>query len=62
VRGNTQGLTTVTGVAGVEAERGCSGVSTVNRDGRRRSEGRRRRSGGRSTGGWQESGQGASTQ
>jgi hypothetical protein len=39
VRGKVQELTAVTGVAGVEAERGCGGVSTANRDGRRSSEG-----------------------
>jgi hypothetical protein len=50
VRGNVQVLTAVSGVAGVEVERGCSGVSTVNRDGWRRSEGLRRRSGGRRAG------------
>jgi hypothetical protein len=41
VGGNLQGLTAVSGVAGVGEERGCSGVSTVNRDGPRRSEGHR---------------------
>jgi hypothetical protein len=55
VRGNVQGLTAVSGVAGVVAERGCSGVSTVNRAGRRRSEGRRRRAGGRRAGARQRS-------
>jgi hypothetical protein len=53
VRGNAQGLTAVTWVAGVGESRGCSGVTTMNRDGRRRSEGCRRRSGGRRVGGWQ---------
>jgi hypothetical protein len=38
VRGKVQQLTAVTGVAGVEAERGCGGVSTENKDGRRSSE------------------------
>jgi hypothetical protein len=61
VRGNAQGLTAVTGVAGVEAERGRGGVTTANRSGRRRPEGRRRRSGGRRAGGRRGSGQGAST-
>jgi hypothetical protein len=51
-----QELTAVTGVAGVEEERGCGGESTVNRGGRRGSEGRRRRSGGRSAGGRRGSG------
>jgi hypothetical protein len=50
VRGNVQELTAVSGVAGVEAERGCSAVSTVNRDGRQRSEGRCRHFGGRRAG------------
>jgi hypothetical protein len=31
----TQELTVVTGVAGVEAERGCGSISTANIDGRR---------------------------
>jgi hypothetical protein len=35
----TQELTAVTVVAGVREERVCGGVSTANRDGRRRSEG-----------------------
>jgi hypothetical protein len=34
-----QELMAVTGVSGVEAERGCGGVSTANRDGQRSSEG-----------------------
>jgi hypothetical protein len=42
----TQEVTAVTGVARVEAERGCGGVSTANRDGRRRC------SGGWGAGGW----------
>jgi hypothetical protein len=41
-----QGLTAVTGVAGVGEERDCGGVSTANRGGRRCSEERRRHSGG----------------
>jgi hypothetical protein len=39
VRGNVQGLTAVSGVAGVEAERGCGGISTAKPSGRRSSEG-----------------------
>jgi hypothetical protein len=39
VRGNVQGLTAVSGVAGVEAERGCGGVSTAKPSRRRSSEG-----------------------
>jgi hypothetical protein len=35
----TQELTAVTGVVGVEVERGCGGVSMANKDGRRSSEG-----------------------
>jgi hypothetical protein len=46
-----QGLTAVTGVAGVGEERDCGGVSTANRGGRRCSEGQRRCSGGRRVGG-----------
>jgi hypothetical protein len=42
-----QGLTAVTGVAGVGEERDRGGVSTANRGGRRSFEGRRRCSGGR---------------
>jgi hypothetical protein len=43
----------VTGVAGVEEERGRGGESMVNRGGRRGSEGQRRCSDGRSAGeGW----------
>jgi hypothetical protein len=61
VRGNAQGLTAVSGVAGVGEERGRGGVTAVNRDGRRRSKGCRRCSGGRRAEGWRESGQGAST-
>jgi hypothetical protein len=38
VRGNAQGLTAVSGVAGVEAERGCGGVSRAKPKGRRSSE------------------------
>jgi hypothetical protein len=34
VRGNVQGLTAVSGMAGVEAERGCGGVSTAKPSGR----------------------------
>jgi hypothetical protein len=60
VRGNAQGLTAVSGVAGVGEERGRGGVTTTNRGGRWRSEGRRRRSGGRREGGQRGSGQGAS--
>jgi hypothetical protein len=45
-----QGLTAVTGMAGVGEERDCGGVSTANRGGRRCSEERRRRSGGRRVG------------
>jgi hypothetical protein len=41
VRGKVLELMAVTGVAGVEEEKGRGGGSTVNRDGRRRSEGRR---------------------
>jgi hypothetical protein len=47
-----QGLTAITGVAGVREERGRGGGSTANRGGRRCSEGRRRRSGGRRVGEW----------
>jgi hypothetical protein len=36
---NVQGLTAVSGVAGVEAERGCGGVSTAKPSGRWSSEG-----------------------
>jgi hypothetical protein len=61
VRGNAQGLTAVTGVAGVGEERGRGGVTAVNRGGRRRSEGCRRCSGGRRAGGRHKSGQGPST-
>jgi hypothetical protein len=50
VRGKVQELTAVTGVAGVGEVRGCGGVSTVNKGGRRCSEERRRRSGGRRAG------------
>jgi hypothetical protein len=39
VGGNVQGLTAVSEVAGVEAERGCGGVSTAKSSGRRSSEG-----------------------
>jgi hypothetical protein len=46
-----QELTSVTGVAGVEEERGWNGESTANRGGQRGSEGWRQRSGGRSA--WQ---------
>jgi hypothetical protein len=38
VRENVQELTAVSGVAGVEAERGCGGVSTAKPSGRRSSE------------------------
>jgi hypothetical protein len=51
VRGNAQGLTAVSGVAGVGEERGRGGVTMTNRGGRHRLEGRRRRSSGRSAGG-----------
>jgi hypothetical protein len=61
VRGNAQGLTAVSWVAGVGEERGQGGVTTTNRGGRRRSEGRRRCSGGRRAGGRWGSGQGVST-
>jgi hypothetical protein len=60
VRGNAQGLTAVSGVAGVGEERGRGGVTTTNKGGQRRSEGRHRRSGGRRAGGQRGSGQGAS--
>jgi hypothetical protein len=50
VRENAQGFTAVTWVAGVGERRGCSGVTMVNGDGRRRSEGLCRRSGGRRAG------------
>jgi hypothetical protein len=62
VRGNAQGLTAVTGVAGVGEERDRGGVTAANRGGWQRSEGCRRRSGGRWAGGRRGSGQGASTQ
>jgi hypothetical protein len=52
VRGNAQGLTAVTGVAGIEAERGCGGVSTAKPSGWRSSEGGRWRFGGWGAGGW----------
>jgi hypothetical protein len=39
VRGNVLELTAVSGVAGVEVERGCGGVSTAKPSGRRSSEG-----------------------
>jgi hypothetical protein len=61
VRGNAQGLTVVSGVAGVGEERGRGGVTTMNRGRRRRSEGHRRCSGGRRAGGRRGSGQGEST-
>jgi hypothetical protein len=51
VRGNFQGLTTVSGVAGAGEEMGRGGVTTTNRGGRWRFEGRRRRSGDRRAGG-----------
>jgi hypothetical protein len=38
VGGNVQGLTVVSGVAGVEAERGCGGVSTAKPSRRQSSE------------------------
>jgi hypothetical protein len=50
VRGNVQGLTAVSGVAGVGEERGRGGVTTTNRGGRQRSVGCRRRSGDRRAG------------
>jgi hypothetical protein len=56
VRGNAQGLTAVTGVAGVGEERDRGGITTANRGERRRSEGRRRCSGGRRAGGRRGSG------
>jgi hypothetical protein len=59
--GNAQGLTAVSGVVGVGAERGRGGVTGANKSGRWRSEGCRRCSGGRSARGWRGSGQGAST-
>jgi hypothetical protein len=52
VRGNAQQLTAVSGVAGVEAERGCGSVSTAKLSGRRSSEGGRWHSGGWGAGGW----------
>jgi hypothetical protein len=56
VRGNVQGLTEVTGVAGVEEEKGLGGLIDGERGRRRSSEGRRRRSGGRRAGGrWRSS-------
>jgi hypothetical protein len=61
VRGNAQGLSAVSGVAGVREERGRGGVTAANRGGRRRSEGCHRCSGGRRVGGRWGSGQGAST-
>jgi hypothetical protein len=51
-----QGLTAVTGVAGVGEEKGRGGGSTANRDRQRSLKGRRRCSGGRSAGGWRGSG------
>jgi hypothetical protein len=39
VRGNVQEFTAVSGVAGVEAEKGCGDVSTAKPSGRRSSEG-----------------------
>jgi hypothetical protein len=50
VRGKVHELTAVTGVAGVGEEKGRSGGSTANRDGRRSSKGRRQCSGGQSAG------------
>jgi hypothetical protein len=61
VRGNAQGLTVVTGVAGVGEERDRGGVTAANRGGRRRSKGCHRCSGGRRVGGRRGSGQGALT-
>jgi hypothetical protein len=62
VKGNAQGLTAVSGLAGVGEERGRGGVTTTNRGGRRRSEGRHRCFGGQRAGGRRGSCQGASTQ
>jgi hypothetical protein len=61
VREKVQGLTAVTGVAGVGEEKGRGGVSMANRGERRRSEGRRRCSGDRSARGRREIGQRAPT-
>jgi hypothetical protein len=56
MRENAQGLTAVSGVAGVEVERGCGGVSTAKPSGRLSSEGCHGCFGGRRAGGQRGSG------